>query len=442
MTRKLIQDIIVKKNSPAPLPKESAVYETKENQKFAEKNLHKVIIPPKLTKERGKGRIFYFFSVPFLFVVIGFYLLSHLSSMTVVVTPKQDKFLVDASFDAAEDPSQKDLSYKTADVNISVQEIFGRATERKETSQAASGIVLIYNKSDFPQTLIGDESDKRRETRFETPDGKIFRIHKTITIPAAKIDVPGSAETVIYAEEAGENYNIGLSDFNIPGLKGTPQYSKIYARSKTAITGGFIGKALTVSSFDYAKARNELIQKIQKQAMESIVKDIPDGFILFPDAFQVDAEEANTNPRIGAKVSGDLNQQSAVFSFKGSGRVRAFLFKNDELGRAILKLAFLKDDSGARINNLKDLSFSVNSVDKNAKIFSFSIKGNAQIVWNIDKNALIGNLISASNDPLTAFKDFPNIEKARIIYRPSWWTKIPSDPTRIIFKEELGEALD
>ena len=68
--------------------------------------------------------------------------------------------------------------------------------------------------------------------------------------------VPGSTETAVSADEAGKEYNIGKTDFTIPGFKGDARYSKFYARSKTDMEGGFIGTIYSLSDEDEASAAN------------------------------------------------------------------------------------------------------------------------------------------------------------------------------------------
>ena len=62
----------------------------------------------------------------------------------------------------------------------------------------------------------------------------------------------------IYAAGAGEEYNSTPLDFEILVFKGTPKYSKFYARSKGDITGGFKGKSPVVSSLNKITVISEL----------------------------------------------------------------------------------------------------------------------------------------------------------------------------------------
>ena len=78
----------------------------------------------------------------------------------------------------------------------------------KLVQRKSSGIIIIYNKfSDSTQKLI-------KNTRFETPDGLIYRIDQSVVIPgrttvSGKI-TPGSVEAKVYGDEPGVKYKYFL----------------------------------------------------------------------------------------------------------------------------------------------------------------------------------------------------------------------------------------
>ena len=94
-----------------------------------------------------------------------------------------------------------------------------KATGEEAVSKKASGTVVIYNNyNSSSQRLI-------KNTRFETPEGLIFRVSDSVTVPGKKGSTPGSVEATIVADEPGDKYNVGLKDFTIPGFKGDPRYA-------------------------------------------------------------------------------------------------------------------------------------------------------------------------------------------------------------------------
>ena len=113
------------------------------------------------------------------------------------------------------------------------------ASGEKSVSRKASGTIVVYNNTATDQRLI-------ENTRFESTAGKIYRIQNAIIIPA-KGATPGTLEITVHADQAGDSYNSAPTDFTVPGLKGTARYSTIYARSRTALSGGFVGMEKAVA---------------------------------------------------------------------------------------------------------------------------------------------------------------------------------------------------
>ena len=117
--------------------------------------------------------------------------------------------------------------------------------------------------SSDPQRLI-------TRTRFQSPEGLIYRIAESAVVPGKTtkngVDTPGSIEVTVFADEAGDKYNIKKTDFTIPGFKSdASRFKNIYARSSTDMTGGFVGKMKTILPADKATA----IAKARHMEMES-----------------------------------------------------------------------------------------------------------------------------------------------------------------------------
>ncbi|MEK7154009.1 MAG: hypothetical protein AAB792_00430, partial [Patescibacteria group bacterium] len=93
-------------------------------------------------------------------------------------------------------------------------------TGQKDVVQKASGTITIFNKSATAQRLVAT-------TRFKSPGGLIFRILQTINVPASaktgETVTPGLVVANVYADRPGAEYNIGPTQFTIPGFEGTPK---------------------------------------------------------------------------------------------------------------------------------------------------------------------------------------------------------------------------
>ncbi|NMB92510.1 MAG: hypothetical protein GYA31_02720 [Parcubacteria group bacterium] len=102
---------------------------------------------------------------------------------------------------------------------------FKSTGQGKDESKAKGVITIINNYSTSPQILVAT-------TRFETSDGKIFRLDSRIVIPGATtkdgVLQPASIDVNVTADQPGPDYNIPACTepckFTIPGFKGTDKF--------------------------------------------------------------------------------------------------------------------------------------------------------------------------------------------------------------------------
>ncbi|MFA4890080.1 MAG: hypothetical protein WC587_00375 [Candidatus Paceibacterota bacterium] len=375
---------------------------------------------------KGRIRILYWIIGVVAFFILFLWLSSYFSSVTVKITPKQGFTNIDFNLEANKSAATlTGLAFETIQMEYEQsQEV--TATGSVDGGQKASGVIAIYN------TYPSKSQKLIVQTRFESPDGKIYRIQEAIIVPAS-----GSIEAKVYADKQGPEYNIKLVDFTIPGFKGAPSYQKIYGRSKTEMTGGFLGKANVVSEGDLNSARNNLKPIIEKYLKENIVRQKPEGYILYGGAIKIDFADDPAGPKTGDKI----DSQDKKFIFKEKGAATGYLIKKDNLSKEVtVRYLSSEKNPDARMEDLEKLDFKlINDFGDSGKIF-FNLKGAAHIIWNIDKTSLLNNLISADNsDYASILAKYPLIEQAEIIFKPFWWRKISTNPSHIRFEEVLKE---
>ena len=210
------------------------------------------------------------------------------SSVTVTVVPKSQVItLKDDTYTAKRNSTNTtDLSFEILNVSATTSSII-TATEEKNVDLKASGKIIIYNNySSVPQRLIN-------MTRFEANNGKIYRIDSSVTVPGL-INVggkvtPGSVEATVFADQAGDSYNMKLTDlsgdFKIPGFKGDVRYNGFYARLKTDITGGFSGKQKIISDNLRKTTEDGLKTKLKEQLLKELYAIKPDNYTFFNTTF-------------------------------------------------------------------------------------------------------------------------------------------------------------
>lgn len=339
------------------------------------------------------------------------------SRAEVTVSKKSTTVTVDAVLSAT--PSGGSLTYEV----VFVERVLGEAlpAEGTETVEVpAQGTITIYNEQTAAQTLI-------KNTRFESPEGLIYRIRESVTVPAAKGGTPGSITATVYADEAGPKYNIGATKFTVPGLKGGASYSLVYARSTGDMTGGFSGTRPTVSKAAADAKRQEVRGLLSAELNEALVAEVPEGYVLLSGATRTAYESL---PDVATAGSVEVREK---------GVVRAVVFKQGELAAAVAeKMVGQYQGEPISFKDTKDLTMMFGTDDKPwdpaYTMLSFSITGQTTLVWDIitEKiaSAVAGKTREAAQVILTG-GGFPEVGGARLVLRPFWRSTFPLDTSSI-----------
>jgi hypothetical protein len=292
------------------------------------------------------------------------------------------------------------------------------STGIEKISKKASGEIIIFNEYDKkPVTLIAN-------TRFLASNGNIYRLKDQVLVPGMKTQggktVPGSLTVRVYADKAGASYNIKLTDFTIPGFKGKPQETKVYARSKTEMTGGFEGDSPVVSETALSTARERLKAQVVERLNKRQSVEIPAGYFVIPGATSITWTEEETVQSDDAK--------KVVFEVRGESA--GLLVKKESLG------ALLSGTEGYSLSNAEKLTFSLENPDttemKNLKTGTLRISGAAHFVATVPEGAIANAMLGKKKSELQAFFEaYPSVEEAKIRFFPSWARTVPNDPNRV-----------
>jgi len=353
---------------------------------------------------------------------------------TVEVIPKQKPLVLAETFEAVKAPgdSSATLTFDvlTTDWKKVSQVTTGVAKEK--ISRSASGQIIIYN--DYSKTPF----DLVANTRFEAPNGKIFRIREKVVIPGQKSEgdkvVPGSTEATVYAAEPGDKYNLGLVDFVVPGLRGSPAFGKVYARSKTPLTGGFVGEVNTIPKNEEERIRTKLREDLRQKLIGNVRFQIPPTFIFYAGAAAVNFRTSQPS-----STSSSPTQGNSVL-IEESGQLQSVIFNRQQLTKLLLKKG-IPGFAGQPVEiqgldqlNLTLLTKIVGPLADVKKV-SFRLEGSVQVVGVIKVEELQTKLAGLKRTEIkTALQQFPLIESATVTLQPSWWTKLPSDPAKIRVK--------
>ena len=290
------------------------------------------------------------------------------------------------------------------------------ATGKKQVEKKAVGKIMVYNSySSDPQPLV-------ENTRFMAPDGKLFRLVKTITVPGAKISegkiMPSSIESEVIADKAGPDYNIGpVKLFTIPGFKGTPKYQAFYGESSESMAGGFVGEVAYPTDSDIKKAKLEAGKSLEEVLSAAILVQIPKDFKVLDGAkdFKI----------INQKVdeSADENNQFGIFS---EAQAAVIAFRENDLNDLLYKRA--KQEGGTDFDaRSHTLEYGIIRADFTKGIMTFPIDFKAVLARHIDVEDLKSKIIGKSeNDLKTIIFSLPGLKSATISLWPFWVKTVPN----------------
>ncbi|MEK7505828.1 MAG: hypothetical protein AAB597_02950 [Patescibacteria group bacterium] len=364
-------------------------------------------------------------------IIIGGVSYSLWVGATVTLTRKSVSSTLDASVVAEERAPAGGLGYVTLSISrVSEKEV--PATGEKNVEKRAAGTIVIYNNySAASQRLVTN-------TRFETPEGKIYRISAPVVIPGRKgtgsNTTPGSIEAVVTADSPGEEYNGPPTDMTIPGFKGTPQYSKFYARSKTSFVGGFRGVVKTAKPEDLAAARAEIDISLRSDLMSEARAELPPGYILFEKA-------------VGIKYEDQSPPESNLVKRKAS--LLAVIFDHASLALYLATRSGVNSENApvhiASIESSVTPQFlsPISEETLSKKKLSVHFTGTPTFWFTLDETKLIEDIAGKPKDALSEiFASYVAIKdkEVRVSVHPFWLSRIPEDTSAITVRDESGEG--
>ncbi len=376
--------------------------------------------------KKSSKKLFYFSSV-ILILVIAFAVSSFFKSGTVKVSPKQEVKNLSESFVAKKDVATG-LSFQTVTVAKDVEKT-AVASGQEKVDRKSTGKIIIYNNfNNQSQKLVAT-------TRFQTPEGLIFRLISPATVPGREVKdgktVPGSVEVTVEADKPGVSYNIGLKDFTIPGFKGDPKYTAIYARSKTEMTGGFSGMQKVVSKESLETADKEMKAELEATLLKDIEAQIPANFVSYKDGLSFAFDATVQVP--------DSTKDDVVLRKKA--KVTAVIIDKGSLTKAILaKVMPQVESESVKISNLSELTFKILQPADIEKQISFTISGDANLVWVFDENKLKTELLGLSKKSAkVVISNYPAVSEAWIETKPFWNQTIPKNPEKVTLTNTFGQ---
>ncbi|MEK7612785.1 MAG: hypothetical protein AAB449_01400, partial [Patescibacteria group bacterium] len=346
-------------------------------------------------RRRRFGR---WFSLLALVVVVvaaaGALLLSTVfAGATVTVFPRTEPVQAPARMAAALNAPPGTLPYQNMSITRSATTT-AQASGTQRVERQASGKVVIYNNySAESQRLIAN-------TRFQAPDGKIYRIKTSVDVPGQS-----TAEAVVYADSPGADYNrTEPTKFTIPGFKGDPRFDKFYAQSQGPLGGGFVGNEPAVAEKDLQEAQKAMEQALEGALREAAATGVPEGYILVPGTLSITFSDVVKGVANGGTVA--VSQDSVA---------QGQLIRLSDLAGYIARQTVPGYQGEAvAFADPSEISVALATTTKASGTIDLALSGNPTLVWQFDQNAIQTALVGKPKGEFeTIIKSFePAIARA------------------------------
>lgn len=434
MAKKIVQDVLPpERRTIRDIPIPGTKQQKKKSAPVSSTKTSQVKIPRERRKSTKNYTQISIWGVAAICVVALLYFVSFFfAGATVVVTPKHQTIDVNTTITAEKESSEKNLTYTIISVSKEGTKVVPSKGEERVDVKATGKIIIYNNYSAASQPLV-------KTTRFETPDGLIFRTTENVTVPGYtktnSILLPGYTKVTVVADKPGEKYNVGLADFTITGFKGDPKFTKFNAKTDptSKIGGGFSGVVKKISDADKLSAKNEIETSLKADLAALVKQQVPSSHILFDDMTLFSFEPSQQK---------DIASSTATISEKGT--VYGVIFDKKELTKFLTNKTITYDENNNPTVFATDLE-KLSVVFSNKNSFSpaapvniqASVKGSLSILWDIsaknsDGNSLVEELAGKKRPEIKdILSKFTSIERAEVSLRPLWSLSFPKNPNKI-----------
>lgn len=368
-----------------------------------------------------KKFIFIFLGAAFLFFIV--IILTSLSEARIRIFPHKKDFSINIPVTISDKITNIDEVYGIIPgESIQIEKVVSKtfiSSGEKDVFQKAKGRIIIYNNFNTSlQPLVAT-------TRFQTHEGLVFRIIKTIVVPGAtKVDEklePGEIEVEVIADRAGDQYNIEPAEFKIPGFLGNPKYQGFYAKSFEKFSDGFIGKTNVVIKEDIEKAES----LVKEEAVNEIKKELAllSNFKILDEILNIELELIPDSNK-----TGDLGKE---FKVGYKAKLKTIAFREGDVVKFISQ--YIKNSQNIKVieKGLR-IDYRETKFDKENNELSLKLESSGQTAETVDVEKIISEIVGRKNyEAETYLGDLEEIESAEIHLSPFWGRSIPKNRERI-----------
>ena len=367
-----------------------------------------------------------------------------LPGATLYLEPKASSLTVPMNITLSQNPDG-DQSLQAYPINTELSlSITHTASDQIFEGENAYGNIRILNENPEPLTLV-------EGTRFQSPEGIIFRLQDSLNVPAGSSSKPGEVEVYVVADPedssgspVGDRGNIGPSEFTLPALS-EDEKKLLYGVSDKAMEGGVTEVRVLVSEDDIEAAKIQLESQLQEQILKELdskvlteAKNQNLNLVLFDDPQLIEFGD------IEYTVDPDLvGKELDEFEISGSISVSGVAYDQDQLLELLKEEAMSKNNPGQHLVEIDESSITTElfDIDEANQTYTFTAE-----IWVVQEyilnpndpegKMLIDKIVQhvaglSLEDAQNYIQSLPEINKVEIKMWPFWSNTLPALPENI-----------
>ena len=382
-------------------------------------------LPP---RHRGRSHLWIWAAaIVSLFVLGSLIFFFAFRSTTVTVTPKSHTIVLTNSSQFTAYPAaiaaSGTLSYTVQTFDFDDSDVVEAQGTTTAPAAKASGNITVFNSySAAPVKLI-------KNTRFQTPDGLVFRTPADVVVPGKTASAPGQVQVTVVADAVGSQYNVApVARFSLPGLtSNADMYAHVYAKSSAAMSGGSSGgDAPGIAPAALSAAISDVRGRLEAKARAAVLAQSSPDTSVFLGLMQVAYTSEPNTTEAGGGVRIHENAHVAVPVFPAVAFAQT-------VGQSSVA-----DANTAALTLIPGSNFAATMAASSTPVLGtdpidFSLSGNAELVWNVDTAALAQALAGRDQGAFqTIVNGFEGVQEAHARIEPFWKTTFPAKAADIV----------
>lgn len=379
---------------------------------------------PRPRNSRGTRGILMVVMALLFVAIIGGLALFGLRNTTITIVPRTHPVTFDETSQLVAVPvgdvASSSLTYTVKTLELEDSEVVAAEGMTRVERKASGSITVINEHSTAPVKLV-------KNTRFQTPEGLVFRAPADIVVPGMKGTTPGKIDVLVVADQAGEQYNVGpVSRFTLPGLKtGSPMHTHVYAQSSAPMAGGFVGDEPAVAPAVLSDAVTRIRGRLEQKVRDTVAAQNASSTVAFAEAARVTYQDAPTTPEAdkGVRIHQKARVELPVFDAAAFAHAIATAVSADA-EQSTIKLV---PQEGYAAHILGTSTAALGS-----EPLTVGLSGRALLVWQVDAPNIASALAGKDGGAFkTIVTGFPGVEEAHARIEPFWSKTFPTDASRI-----------